>query len=61
MPFVAIKQTIFDILKNKYMFEQHRSKLNFVYGSLSGVIATTILYPTHLIKRVFQANSNNKC
>lgn len=31
--------------------------MNFVYGSLAGAIGTTILYPTYLIKRVFQANS----
>ena len=28
-----------------------------MFGSISGIIGTTLLYPTHLIKRVFQANS----
>jgi len=40
------------------MIPKYRSSLNFIFGSLAGVIATTILYPTHMIKRVFQANSN---
>lgn len=39
------------------MVDRYRSQLNFVYGSLSGVIGTCLLYPTHLIKRVLQANS----
>lgn len=40
------------------MVPEYKGVLNFAYGSLSGIIGTTLLYPTHLIKRVFQANSN---
>ena len=57
IPFVALKQTSFDFLKNNFMIPQYRTPLNFIFGSISGVIGTTLLYPTHLIKRVFQANS----
>jgi hypothetical protein len=39
------------------MIEEHRGAMNFLFGATSGVIGTTLLYPTHLIKRVFQANS----
>jgi len=39
------------------MVPKHRDLLNFLYGSLAGVIGTTLLYPSHLIKRVFHANS----
>jgi solute carrier family 25 protein 16 len=42
------------------MLQKHRSKLNFIFGSLAGMIATTLLYPTLMIKRVFQANSKYK-
>jgi hypothetical protein len=55
---VAIKQSSFDYLKNNAMIPEYRSILNFVYGSLAGIIGTTLLYPTHMIKRVFQANGN---
>jgi hypothetical protein len=54
---VAIKQTSFDMLKNNFMIPQYRSILNFIFGAMSGIIGTILLYPTHLIKRVFQANS----
>jgi len=54
---VAIKQTTFDYLKNNFIIEQYRSQLNFIFGAFAGVLGTTILYPTYLIKRVFQANS----
>jgi solute carrier family 25 phosphate transporter 23/24/25/41 len=57
IPYVAIKQTTFDILKHKFMVPEYRAVLNFIFGAVSGVIGTTLLYPTHLIKRVFQANS----
>jgi hypothetical protein len=58
IPFVAIKQTSFDYMKNNMMIPEYRDILNFLYGAISGVIGTTLLYPTHMIKRVFQANSN---
>jgi hypothetical protein len=40
------------------MFPKYASKLNFIYGALSGVIGTVILYPTYMIKRVLQANND---
>ena len=42
---------------NIQVSEKHKSKMYFIYGSLSGVFGTTLLYPTYMIKRVFQANS----
>ena len=45
-------------MKNNIVVEEkYKSKMNFIYGSLSGVLGTVLLYPTYLIKRVFQANS----
>ena len=58
MPFVAIKQTTFDFLKNHCMVNEYRNTLNFLYGSFSGVLGTVLLYPTYMIKRVLQANSD---
>lgn len=40
------------------MIPEYKSQLNFIFGSFAGVLGTTILYPTYLLKRVFQANSN---
>jgi hypothetical protein len=60
IPYVAIKQTSFDLLKNNFMVEKYRNTLNFFYGSLSGFVGTIILYPTYMIKRILQANSNLK-
>ncbi len=40
------------------MIPQYRSTLNFIYGSLSGVLGTVLLYPTYMIKRVLQANND---
>jgi hypothetical protein len=54
---VAIKQSVFDYLKTNYMVPQYRNYLNFIFGALSGIVGTSILYPTHMLKRVFQANS----
>ena len=42
---------------NIYVSDKHKSKMNFIYGSLSGALGTALLYPTYMIKRVFQANS----
>ena len=39
------------------MIPKYRDSLNFVYGSIAGVIGTALLYPTYLLKRVLQANS----
>jgi|LauGreDrversion4_2_1035121.scaffolds.fasta_scaffold999203_1 hypothetical protein len=39
------------------MVEKYRNTLNYLYGSLSGVIGTTILYPTYLLKRVVQTSN----
>ena len=58
MPFVAIKQTSFEYLKNHCMVPEYKSSLNFLYGSFSGVLGTVLLYPTYMIKRVLQANSD---
>jgi hypothetical protein len=58
MPFVAIKQTSFDFLKNHCMIPQYRSALNFIFGSLSGVVGTVALYPTYMFKRIMQANNS---
>jgi solute carrier family 25 thiamine pyrophosphate transporter 19 len=41
------------------MIPEYRSILNFIFGAISGIIGTTLLYPTHLIKRVFQANNKD--
>ena len=40
------------------MIPKYRNKLNFIYGSFSGVFGTVMLYPTYMIKRVLQANNN---
>lgn len=47
------------MLKTNCMIPEYRGILNFLFGALSGVIGTTLLYPTHMIKRVFQANSKS--
>lgn len=57
MPFVAIKQTSYEMLKVFYMNKNYQTILNFIYGSLSGVVGTTLLYPSYLFKRVSQASS----
>lgn len=57
MPFVAIKQSTFEYLKTNHMVPKHRDTLNFVYGSFAGLFGTILLYPSHMIKRVLQANS----
>jgi hypothetical protein len=59
MPFVAIKQTSFDFLKTYCMIPKYRTYLNFIYGSLSGVMGTVLLYPTYMLKRVLQANNSD--
>ena len=41
------------------MNENYKNTLNYIFGSLSGVIGTTILYPTYLLKRVLQTSNNN--
>lgn len=57
IPFVAIKQTSFDFLKRNCMIDQYKGILYFIYGSLSGLMGTVVLYPTYMIKRVIQANN----
>lgn len=58
MPFIAIKQSVYEILKMKYKSnnKKYQSMINFVNGSLASLIGTSILYPTYMIKRVLQAN-----
>ena len=62
--FIAIKQTLFDYFKKKYIYTSTLNKsknlLNLIYGSLSGIIGTFIMYPCYLVKRVLQANSKFK-
>jgi hypothetical protein len=55
---VAIKQTTFDFLKTHCMVPEYKNTLNFLYGSFSGVFGTVVLYPTYMIKRVLQANTD---
>jgi len=47
-------------MRNNFMIPEYKSQLNFIFGSFAGVLGTTILYPTYLIKRVFQANGKFK-
>lgn len=56
IPYVAIKQTSFDLMKNNFMIDSYRNSLNFTYGCLSGLVGTVLLYPSYLIKRILQAN-----
>ena len=64
MPFIAIKQSIYEILKiivNQdnlpgYL-HTYPSLMHFTYGSVASLIGTTLLYPTYMLKRVLHANS----
>ena len=38
------------------MNEEYKNTLNYIFGSISGVIGTTLLYPTYLLKRVLQTS-----
>ena len=60
VPFVAIKQTGFEFLKENFMIENYRNTLNYIYGSTSGVLATIALYPSYLLKRVLQSSDSKK-
>jgi len=60
VPFIAIKQTGFEFLKQNFMVEKYRNTLNMLYGSGSGVCATIVLYPTYMLKRVLQSNDSSK-
>jgi hypothetical protein len=40
------------------MIEKYRNTLNYIYGSGSGVIATVLLYPTYMLKRVLQSSDS---
>ena len=40
------------------MVPEYKNTLNFLYGSLSGVLGSVVLYPTYMIKRVLQANTD---
>ena len=42
------------------MVEKYRNTLNYIYGSGSGVIATVLLYPTYMLKRVLQSSDTKK-
>lgn len=57
IPFIAIKQSVYEILKISYKNDKYTSLLNFLYGSTAGMVGTTLLYPTYMTKRVLQANS----
>ena len=60
MPFVAIKQTGFQFLKENFMVEKYRNTLNYMFGSSSAIIATIALYPSYLLKRVLQSSDSKK-
>jgi len=45
---------------NIYVKDNHKSIMNFIFGSASGILGTFLLYPTYMLKRVFQANSKFK-
>lgn len=57
VPYVAIKQTTYEGLKQLFMPDRLQSITNFCYGSIAGLLGTTLLYPTYMLKRVLQANS----
>lgn len=40
------------------MIEKYRNTLNYIYGSGSGVMATILLYPTYMLKRVLQSRDS---
>jgi len=44
-------------MKSFYMNQKYRGLLNWVYGALSGLFGTILLYPSYLFKRIMQANS----
>ena len=60
VPFIAFKQTGFEFLKENFMIEKYRNTLNYVYGSGSGLLATIVLYPTYMLKRVLQSSDTKK-
>jgi len=39
------------------MIPKYRDGLNFIFGSMAGLFGTVLLYPSHMLKRVLQANS----
>lgn len=57
VPFIAIKQTLYEILHLTYMNPNYTSTLNFLYGALSSLIGTTLLYPSYMLKRILHVNS----
>jgi len=60
IPYVAIKQTTFDLMKTHFMIDKYRGALNFIYGAFSGVLGTVLLYPSYMIRRVLQANDKKE-
>ena len=59
MPFIAIKQSIYEILKLTYSNHNYQDLLNFMYGSFASLFGTTLLYPTYMLKRVLHNNGNS--
>ena len=57
VPYVAIKQSTYEGLKQLYKPTKYHGLVNFCYGSFAGILGTTLLYPTYMLKRVLQANS----
>lgn len=57
VPYVAIKQTTYEMLKSTFKPSSHQHIFNFLCGSFAGIFGTTLLYPTYMLKRVLQANS----
>ena len=57
VPYVAIKQSTYEGLKQLYKPKKYHNVVNFCYGSFAGLLGTTLLYPTYMLKRVLQANS----
>ncbi len=55
--FTAIKQSSFDHFKFRFAgININNNMKNLIFGSLSGFLGTTMVYPPYLIKRVMQAN-----
>lgn len=56
VPYTAIRQTTYEHLKAIVRPAKHQNLYNFLFGSLGGLIGTTILYPCYMIKRILQAS-----
>ena len=56
-PFIGIKMATFDVLKAKYMppySDPNFVFMNLVLGGIAGAVATTLTYPTDLVRRKVQ-------